>query len=102
MAEGEGDLTHLYVISEGREGPIKIGRSKSPPARVDSLQTGNPRSLMLVFWWKLDDDDAREAEHTLHDELKEFRLCGEWFDLSENFISAYMPDFFGSIGIEPR
>lgn len=45
---GDAVTSFLYVISEGAEGPIKIGRSRNPGARLCELQTGNARRLRLV------------------------------------------------------
>lgn len=94
-------LGHLYLISEGPDGPIKIGHSVAPDARLATLQTGNARPLRIHASYMLMRDDAIFAEECLHQELEERALVGEWFDLSEDFISSYMPDFFLSIGLEP-
>jgi hypothetical protein len=93
---------HLYVISEGEAGPVKIGRSISAPSRLCSLQTGNPRPLRILAAWEVRADEINEAESTLHEELEGFALIGEWFALSERFILDYMPDYFGANGYSVR
>lgn len=90
----------LYVIQENMDGPIKIGRAVSTAARRRQLQTGNPRGLRVVQLYTLDFNEAVEAERRLHDELEERRMCGEWFNVSEKFITAYIPDFFRAAGFE--
>lgn len=90
----------LYVISEGDVGPIKIGRSVNPWARMADLQIGNPRPLRLVKAWPLSWQDAIEAENTLQQELEDFAITGEWFDLGEEFMRQYVPDFFLANGFE--
>lgn len=89
----------LYVISESRDGPVKIGTSADPAARLRQLQTGNPRRLRIFYICRLDPEDANHAERDLHSELGR-RMAGEWFDYDEAFILEYMPDFWLSIGLE--
>lgn len=88
----------LYIVSAHADGPIKIGRSKNAYARLLELQTGNPRKLYVLKCWTMAYEDALEAERVLHEELDDSRLEGEWFDLSEEFIVEYMPDFFAANG----
>lgn len=98
---GDTVSSFLYIISEGEAGPIKIGRSRNPGARMCELQTGNARRLRLFTKYELTHDEACEAERTLHEELSGFAMAGEWFELTEMFMAEYMPAFFGAIGLEP-
>lgn len=93
-------LAELYIIREGSDGPIKIGRSVSALTRLASLQTGNPRLLHLVASFQMEAEVVITAEKYLHEELGAFALVGEWFDLSDEFLSDYMPDFFRANGFE--
>lgn len=99
---GEATSSFLYVISEGENGPIKIGRSRNPGARMAELQTGNARRLCVVATYELTHDEACDAERKLHEELSEFAMAGEWFDLGERFMAKYVPTFFLSEGLEPK
>jgi hypothetical protein len=92
----------LYLISEGPNGPVKIGWSRNSAARLTALQTGNPRRLRLLAAFEMEKDEAIRAEDFLHSELDvfELRLTGEWFDISEKSILGQMPDFFLSDGFE--
>jgi hypothetical protein len=92
--------SEIYLIQEEMSGPIKIGRSASTENRLKTLQTGNPRALRVVQIYTLSADDAVEAEARLHSELGHSRLCGEWFDINEQFVTSYLPDFFRSAGLE--
>jgi hypothetical protein len=94
------DFSYLYIISEGPEGPVKIGRSNLPRARLSTLQTGNARPLELIDTYILPIDQVGDAERTLHEELADHSIIGEWFNLSVRFMRAYMPDFFLSNGFE--
>lgn len=93
-------ISALYLISEGPDGPIKIGRSKQPYGRLSDLQTGNSRALRLAAAYRMPADDAITAENYLHEELQRYALVGEWFDLSEKFMREYLPDFFLANGFE--
>ena len=90
----------LYIISEGPDGPVKIGRSFSAKSRLATLQTGNARPLKIAAAYTMPMDEVIEAEQYLHEELGRHALVGEWFELSEDFMREYMPDFFLSNGYE--
>lgn len=98
---GDPVSSFLYIISEGEDGPIKIGRSRNPGSRLLELQTGNARRLRVVASYELTHDEACDAERRLHEELADWALSGEWFQLDEKFMAGYVPDFFLSIGLEP-
>ena len=64
------------ISSEPYDGWVKIGRSANQPdARIDALQTGNPRPLVFRAVWPID------VERELHQAYEEFRGYGEWFAL---------------------
>ena len=67
----------LYFIQAADTGMIKVGRSKNPKKRLQSLQTGcgNRLKLIAVF----EGQGWREKE--IHRDLREFRKEGEWFDV---------------------
>lgn len=66
---------YVYFIQSGDDGPIKIGLSSKPFRRVQQLQTGNPRELLLRH--VLPGDRAMEAQ--LHARFEPARIRGEWF-----------------------
>lgn len=43
------DASFIYVIGEPEDGPLKIGYSKDPIARLRNMQTGNPRRLRIEY-----------------------------------------------------
>jgi hypothetical protein len=99
---GDTSSSFLYIISEGEHGPVKVGRSRNPGARISELQTGNARRLRVVVTYEFTHNEACDAERLLHEALSEFALAGEWFDVDEKFMAEYMPDFFLSEGLEPK
>ena len=66
---------NLYIIQSDVTGMIKIGRSKDPQKRLKQLQTGNPSRLKLIASFK----GEGWKEKILHENLKKYRLEGEWF-----------------------
>lgn len=75
---------YLYLMSEGKDGPVKIGISGNPWARVMELQDGNSKRLHIVKAWSHPSRDVvLKRERFLHHFCRLNRLVGEWFDLSE-------------------
>src|SRR5262245_48535376 len=61
-----------YAVWDGEA--VKVGTSKGHPrVRLDDLQTGNPRKLVLLAY------TARPTEREAHKRLQRHRLRGEWF-----------------------
>lgn len=68
----------IYVISLDDTQIVKIGYGGNPRKRVVELQTGNP--VPLILRW-VDEGDV-ELENHLHAVFKDYRIRGEWFDLT--------------------
>lgn len=64
----------VYFI-EDPIGPIKVGISKNPPARLSDLQTSHARRLRLLAIIPGD----YKTEAALHELFRNARLSGEWF-----------------------
>jgi hypothetical protein len=105
----------VYFVQAGDDGPIKIGVARaSIPARLKSLQTGNPAPLRLLGYLPHESCDALlvrwrqdgirsgaiawahqsrvSVEVVLHGMFAEGRLEGEWFEPTPellSFIEAY-------------
>lgn len=67
--------SRVYFAQSDAGGPIKIGHSHSPEARVASLECGSPFPLRIL---KTIPGGAK-AERALHDRFAMHRLRGEWF-----------------------
>lgn len=81
----------LYFIGDLEDGPIKIGRSSNPHARLKALQTGSPTRLALLCHAA----GQGHLESRFHQELAEYRVHGEWFQGREVERAAYvMGDLF--------
>lgn len=66
-----------YIISDGSA--CKIGTSAAPEHRLAELQTGNPRPMSLLGVLP----GGQHTEKVLHRWLKEKRISGEWFGLTD-------------------
>lgn len=71
----------VYFITDG-SGFIKIGCTcNSIEQRLSSMQTSNPRRLLLLAI--ISSDDMISLERSIHDEFREMRhSIGEWFEIT--------------------
>ena len=75
----------VYVIAALKDGPVKIGFSNNPYARLKELQTGNPQKLFILGTLGFKDKYPAElVEKLLHLHLtnNNVRAEGEWFYIS--------------------
>ena len=84
---------------------IKIGYSTDVKKRLSSLQTSNPRELILVgIIDNVDQCLEKEIHDYLEDLIPECRVRGEWFDFSlikpflSIWLNRYNKDFNEGIG----
>jgi len=85
---------HVYIVchkdGESLVGPVKVGITYNVKSRLKSLQTGNPRQLVVFNYLVVPGKDiARDLEEGFHHTQREHRLAGEWFDIDPtkaNFI----------------
>lgn len=77
-ARREGRQGHVYLVAEkGFESKVKIGHTylEPPEARLNGLQTGNPRKLVMLATRPGTEAD----EDTLHARFIQHNILGEWF-----------------------
>ena len=90
----------VYAIQCRVTGRIKIGRSGSPRARFATIQGGSPTKLTLLGELvQIDYPQGRDAifyqderacvwfEAHCHEQLREHRLHGEWFNASPEVLA---------------
>ena len=70
--------TFLYVIWNGSD-RVKVGISVDVPRRLGQLQSSTAEALEVYGAVPLDTQCPLEIERAAHDELKRFRVRGEWF-----------------------
>lgn len=75
----------IYVI--GREqGPVKVGVSSMPEARMGTLQTGCPFRLSLLHVRQMRNrDHALEYERNFRADHAAYHLHGEWYRCDADF-----------------
>jgi hypothetical protein len=74
---------YVYFASAGADGPIKIGYSANPWARLNDLQNGSPQKFELLAVVAGKDADER----SYHDQFASLRIQGEWFKRSKELLS---------------
>ena len=65
----------IYFIQEEGNGLVKIGYSKNPEKRKNSLQTSCPKKLHII---KIIDGDYKR-ENCIHHRCSRFNVRGEWY-----------------------
>ena len=76
-SDGGMKTEHIYVIKNELTGNIKIGVSVDPDKRLKGLQTGSDGDLTLIS--SVPVNDAYKVENSIHKDLSQYRVRGEWF-----------------------
>lgn len=77
-------MTHVYLL-KNEIGHCKIGVTRhNPRHRVSGLQVGSSIKIDVIAFKSFENSHARQLESELHRKYREFRLCGEWFALSQD------------------
>lgn len=79
------DSKYLYAIQHPH-GYVKVGKGSNPKRRANGVQVGSPYDLELRFMVKYHEPsvllDEVDLENHVHEELREFSVRGEWFEIS--------------------
>lgn len=77
----------VYLIQQQNSNLYKIGVSRNPKKRIDTLQTSNPETLILIKQFKT--KHSFRLENYLHKRYTDKNVQLEWFELDkvdlENF-----------------
>lgn len=83
----------MFIYAIGTEDRQKIGFSKDPNTRLNTLQTSNSDQLQIHYVFEVEDKVVRKFERHIHKENSHKRLKGEWFNMSKeevvNLLSFY-------------
>ena len=71
---------YVYVVAWSKHGPVKIGLTNAPIARLSQLQTGLPYRLRIYAAARL--NQAEKAEKICHVAYAKAALIGEWFEIT--------------------
>ena len=85
--------TSIYAIFNETEQTIKIGYSINPYRRLHQIQNGSAHRLKILFSFLGD----ITTEKILHDQLKEYRLSGEWFSANPKVLQVLEVAFLDSL-----
>lgn len=77
----------VYFIRAGDTGPVKIGWSHNPVARIRALDEGSPVPLQIIRLV----DGNHQIERALHRRYRSLKLRREWF--------LYCPTMMGDLGL---
>lgn len=91
------DLTFTYLMKDHFTGFTKIGKSRTPWARETTLQSQNISVALMYYAFS-----ETSLEKQLHEEYKEFRIKGEWFNLDEAQVSELVRKIWSSHPINNR
>ena len=80
----EHEVDCVYFIVDRDRQAVKIGVSCSPSKRLKALQTSNAHELELAAVMR----GSYGLEQRLHVHYAQWRLTGEWFELSPELIEA--------------
>lgn len=91
MAKATVSRSYVYVIGEIPPGALKIGLTQDVIHRLRTLQTGNPRELVLLLVGYMDSRvNALRLERRLHCRFATSWLRGEWFDVAVQDVESYL------------
>ena len=85
--DGKGVIVYIYFIvmqvSKTKEylNRVKIGYSKDPLKRLQSLQTGNAHKLNIWYTISVNEQQAKHLENQLHRKFRWSKDRGEWFTM---------------------
>ncbi|WP_158551953.1 GIY-YIG nuclease family protein [Komagataeibacter melaceti] len=74
----------VYFIRSGSDGPVKIGSTNNVRRRMQMLQTGSANQLVLLRAFV----GGEAEEKAIHNRLSRFRVSGEWFEASDEVLTA--------------
>lgn len=82
-----GVKNYIYLIAEDGGEFVKIGESAKPIARPAELQTGNPRTLILLAQYEV--TQLRNADKPVHQQFVECHHKDEWFRPTDAVLSHF-------------
>ncbi len=72
------DINKYLYLMENEFGLVKIGISKNPRKRADSISNSSGVPTKVIAFWTVY-DLAANVESRLHEKFKNSRRAGEWF-----------------------
>jgi len=79
-AVGGDDARKVYAITAPEVGRVKFGYSSDPARRFHGIKVASPVSVSLVAVV----EGGPRLEELIHNEFRDTRRTGEWFDLDDD------------------
>lgn len=79
---GKREISSVYFIQLGDDGPVKIGHSDNVKARMRTLQTAHTEKLRLLYSFP----GTKADEILLHRKFLSHKISGEWFSPHEDIM----------------
>ena len=95
------ETSFIYLI-ESDQGHVKIGYSQDPESRLSQLQTAHSKPLVLKYTREIDQAATATMERIIHEQLKQYRMSGEWFDISADIARSEIDFAFITYGDIPN
>ena len=94
------DMGYIYFIENKYNGYIKIGFTKDIKTRLSTLknqclQYMGEDCLTLIKLYPCVVSKLNKVEKLLHNDFKQYRVVGEWFNLDKNIIDKRLCSYYG-------
>lgn len=85
-----------FIRPVGQEGPIKIGSSASPVARLRDYQKCSPVDLEIIGVIR----GGFDVEWRIHAELERFHRRSEWFEAAPEVLALVKSALAGALDVD--
>lgn len=89
----------VYFVQAQTMQLVKVGVASDVRNRLSALRTGSPDQLALLG--VIRDDDACGLERMIHDEYRNFRSHGEWYQPADSLM-AFIAEHAVSLEADDR
>lgn len=90
----------VYFIKHRNLSPIKIGYTDDLTKRIYSFNNASPYGIDVVG--VIETEHAEKLEKEIHDKLQQFRLNGEWFEITEEYANSIIRMYANSEYLSAR
>lgn len=85
---GNDQSGFVYLVRQMSTTYYKIGKSKNPYKRLESLQTGTPLEIQVIE--RYFSMDCTKLESLLHGYYSAYWVRGEWFDFPDGIVFEFL------------
>lgn len=81
----------IFFIKQNRLSPIKIGKTNNLDRRIRDLILSSPYGITVLGYIKT--INGSDVLKTVHDVFSEYRLNGDWFDISKQDVALLIKQY---------